>query len=101
MIDGNWETLCLPFTVNDWSKSFDVQELIKITQNGAKLDLGFDKAQKIQANQPVILRGKANLSYRLAKVSLSRKRQKESLKAITTAKTLTKPICSATTEILL
>ena len=61
MIDGNWETLCLPFTVNDWSKSFDVQELIKITQNGAKLDLGFDKAQKIQANQPVILRGKGKL----------------------------------------
>ena len=70
MIDGNWETLCLPFTVNDGSRSFDVQE-------------------------------KANLSYKLAKVSLSRKRQKESLKAITTAKTLTKPICSATTEILL
>ena len=61
MIDGNWETLCLPFTVNDWPKSFDVQELIKITQNGAKLDLGFDKAQKIQANQPVILRGKGKL----------------------------------------
>ena len=61
MIDGNWETLCLPFTVNDWPKSFDVQELVKITQNGTKLDLGFDKAQKIQANQPVILRGKGKL----------------------------------------
>ncbi|MCG2649898.1 hypothetical protein [Alloprevotella tannerae] len=61
MIDGNWETLCLPFTVDDWPKSFDVQELVKVTQNGSKLDLGFDKAQKIQANQPVILRGKGKL----------------------------------------
>ena len=61
MIDGNWETLCLPFTVDDWSKSFDVQELVKITQNGTKLDLGFDKAKKNQANQPVILRGKGKL----------------------------------------
>ena len=62
MIDGNWETLCLPFTINDWPEFFDVQELIKVTQNGSKLALGFDKAKKIQANQPVILRGKGKLT---------------------------------------
>ena len=65
--DGNWNTLCLPFAVDDFTdtplEGSKVMEMKEATFSGSTLTLNFDEATSIEAGTPYLVKWTSVESY--------------------------------------